>query len=180
MEDKGILDNDNPVHLWVLHFVFLPRINHALDAFTTTWNNHKLSSQRNKTPQELFLRGTFPLSYAKFSADDIVAGLIEAKERGFHLNLYPGNPLDDGEEAVQRHAPDFTLYGAEFKGAQRERRPSDPHVMFEPPQAPFPLTQYQLEFLYQAVADIDENEDFLGTVKYLRVLALLGNIVSSA
>lgn len=57
MERIGILDVGNEVHLWALHFVYLLRINHALETFTQTWNHHKLSSQRNKTPYQLFVRG---------------------------------------------------------------------------------------------------------------------------
>ena len=33
MEAMGILEPDNEVHIWVLHFVFLPRINRALEVF---------------------------------------------------------------------------------------------------------------------------------------------------
>ena len=57
MEEQHILDTTNEVHLWALHLVFLPRINKALEIFTETWNNHKLSSQGNKTPKQLYYRG---------------------------------------------------------------------------------------------------------------------------
>lgn len=57
MEQQGILDVGNEVHLWALHLVFLPRINKALDIFTNTWNNHKLSTQGGKTPYQLYVRG---------------------------------------------------------------------------------------------------------------------------
>ncbi|KAG9011864.1 hypothetical protein FRB90_006962, partial [Tulasnella sp. 427] len=56
MEEQRILDVTNEVHLWALHLVFLPWINKALDIFTETWNNHKLSSQGNKTPKQLDYR----------------------------------------------------------------------------------------------------------------------------
>lgn len=57
MEQHGILNPDDSVHLWALHFVFLPRINRALAGFQATWNNHKLSTQKNKTPLELWRQG---------------------------------------------------------------------------------------------------------------------------
>lgn len=58
MEEQKILNPDDGVHLWALHFVFLPRINQTLAGFEMTWNNHKLSSQQNKTPLQLWQRGS--------------------------------------------------------------------------------------------------------------------------
>ena len=40
MEDAGILFIDNPPHMFALHFVYLPRINQALDEFKEAFNNH--------------------------------------------------------------------------------------------------------------------------------------------
>lgn len=57
MEHDGILDMSSEIHLWALYLVFLPRINRALDIFTQTWNNHKLSSQCSKSPYQLYIRG---------------------------------------------------------------------------------------------------------------------------
>ena len=42
MEDMGLLDPLNEVHLFSLHFVYTPRINRALQHFTGQWNNHRL------------------------------------------------------------------------------------------------------------------------------------------
>ncbi|KAG8928962.1 hypothetical protein FRC01_005115 [Tulasnella sp. 417] len=57
METQGILNPDDRVHLWALHLIFLPRINHALGIFVETWNNHKLSTAQNQSPSALWLRG---------------------------------------------------------------------------------------------------------------------------
>lgn len=59
MEAEGILDIGNPVHLWSLHLVFLPRLNAALRSFVETWNNHKLSTQQNRSPYQLYIRGKY-------------------------------------------------------------------------------------------------------------------------
>ncbi|KAG8921866.1 hypothetical protein FRC02_012305 [Tulasnella sp. 418] len=153
MEDKGYLDPDDSTQLWALHTVFLPRINRALEAFIQTWNNHKVSSHKHKTPLEIWHRG-----------------LLEAKIQGFNINLFPGNSLDDDTAEVQDHSPSFTLYGADFRGAQRERRDDDPHVIFDPPAPPFALTNEQLEWIEKCLSTIDEDEDFYGTEKYNLVL----------
>ena len=40
MEATGVLDPDNEVDLYVLHCVFMPRINKSLGEFTRAWNMH--------------------------------------------------------------------------------------------------------------------------------------------
>lgn len=44
-------------HLFCLHFVFLPRINAALESFTESWNNHSISTEHGMTPNQLFIQG---------------------------------------------------------------------------------------------------------------------------
>ena len=57
LEDRGTLNPLNEVDLFCLHYVFLPRINKALQQFTECWNNHNISSEHNFTPNQLFIRG---------------------------------------------------------------------------------------------------------------------------
>ena len=55
MENEGCLDNTNPVDLYCLHLVFLPAINEALKTFVSSWNNHPLRSERNRSPMQIFV-----------------------------------------------------------------------------------------------------------------------------
>ena len=48
-EQIGILDLENLVYLFTLHYVFLPGINVALNKFTEVCNNHQLSTEHNWT-----------------------------------------------------------------------------------------------------------------------------------
>ena len=57
LEEAGDLNSLNEVDLYCLHYVFLPRINNTLETFVESWNNHSLSSERNFTPYQLFIRG---------------------------------------------------------------------------------------------------------------------------
>ena len=50
-----ILNPDNNVHLFCLHYVYIPRINESLGVFCNAWNNHPLSSSSNATPYQLWL-----------------------------------------------------------------------------------------------------------------------------
>lgn len=72
MEDIGILDPDNEIHLYSLHYVFLPRLNAALKTFKEGWNNHPLSSEGGLSPLQLWLSGVLTL-------DDADANLTEVK-----------------------------------------------------------------------------------------------------
>jgi len=42
MERQLLLDPENEVHLFALHYVFIPRINNALTLFTDQWNKHSI------------------------------------------------------------------------------------------------------------------------------------------
>lgn len=172
MEQQGILDTTDDIHLWALHFVFLPRINKALSIFTSTWNNHKLSSQQNKTPYQLYLRGEkVVILYKVVVVMKLGIGQMEARQRGFWLN--PGHGyrpvLDDTDVGL---LVDFTQYGAEMVGAQRERREDDPHVECTPP-AHGMITDLHVQWLEGAVSWINDEADFYGTDKYLYVVRLL-------
>jgi len=53
LENNGVLDVDNPKHVYLLHKVFIPRINSHLETFRKAWNCHPLSSERNYSPNQL-------------------------------------------------------------------------------------------------------------------------------
>ena len=57
MEDNGILDPDNPIHLFALHYIFMIRINSSLASFTEAWNGHPLRTANNLSPFQLWIRG---------------------------------------------------------------------------------------------------------------------------
>lgn len=42
MEEAGILERSNTLHLFALHLTFLPRINTALESFVEAWNLHPI------------------------------------------------------------------------------------------------------------------------------------------
>lgn len=51
-EDDGMLLT-NLLHIFTLQFLFMPRIQADLDQFVNMWNTHKLSTERNRTPQQI-------------------------------------------------------------------------------------------------------------------------------
>ena len=45
----------NILHIYTLQYLFLPRINADLQQFVNMWNNHKLSTESNRTPLQLLV-----------------------------------------------------------------------------------------------------------------------------
>ncbi|CAL9706709.1 unnamed protein product [Knipowitschia caucasica] len=56
LEYQGTLNPDNEVHLFALHWIFLPLIQQSLNSFRDAWNFHGLRTERNQSPQQLWRR----------------------------------------------------------------------------------------------------------------------------
>ena len=60
LEEINILDPECDVHLFCLHYVYLPRINRSLNSFKDAWNHHLLSSASQMCPSQLWMSGPHP------------------------------------------------------------------------------------------------------------------------
>lgn len=49
-ESEGIVDVDNEMYLWALHYMYLPRINRDLTEFCNRWNHHGLRTEMHQSP----------------------------------------------------------------------------------------------------------------------------------
>ena len=74
LEDLGILDSNSPLDLYVLHAVFIPIIQKQLDTFKHAWACHRLRTENNRTPQQLWILGLNEANSADPN-DDAVAGI---------------------------------------------------------------------------------------------------------
>ncbi|XP_031343056.1 uncharacterized protein LOC116170691 [Photinus pyralis] len=57
MEEDNILDPANNIHRCILHTIFSPLINKQLEQFKNAWNNHKIRTEHNRTPNEIWVHG---------------------------------------------------------------------------------------------------------------------------
>ncbi len=73
LEDNGLLDVNSDTDLFIIQYVFLPRINSQLNQFTNAWNMHPLRTERGLTPMQLWNRGL--LSAAPHWQEQICCGL---------------------------------------------------------------------------------------------------------
>ncbi len=86
LEQSGMLDLDNALHMFILHLVFVPRINFSLEEFMTTFNDHKVRTAGNWSPNQMWLNGM----------------------------MNPNNPLSAGE--VDEVPEDISIYGDDPQG----------------------------------------------------------------
>ena len=54
LESEGILDVNNDTDIFCLHYIYLPLINQAVSEFVAAHNCHKVSTEGNRTPEQLF------------------------------------------------------------------------------------------------------------------------------
>ena len=52
----GRLDINDNKHMWVLHYVFIPRLNRDVKTFRNQWNTHGLRTQEHLTPLQVFVK----------------------------------------------------------------------------------------------------------------------------
>ena len=62
MEVAELLHVDSEIEMFALQFVFQPRINEHLREFSESWNMHKISSAKNKTPNQMWIAGLHDLA----------------------------------------------------------------------------------------------------------------------
>lgn len=68
LERNNLLNPNDELDLAALHYVFIPRINTNLNKFKTSWNNHKLSTEKQKTPNQLYILGMLRLFGSEYTA----------------------------------------------------------------------------------------------------------------
>ena len=54
LEAENHLDPLNEVDMYCLHSTYIPEVNASLDSFVAAWNNHPISTEQNRTPEQLF------------------------------------------------------------------------------------------------------------------------------
>lgn len=54
LENNELLNSLNEIHLFALHYVYLPRINSSLSEFQRQWNHHGIRTENHQTPLTLW------------------------------------------------------------------------------------------------------------------------------
>ena len=73
LEDSGNLNIEDPMNMFALHFVFLPRINKALHEYQETFNHHGIRTANSWSPYQMWMNGMpfddNPLSHGGLDED---------------------------------------------------------------------------------------------------------------
>lgn len=57
LENDGVIDCNNEMHVRALHYIYLSQINRDLQLFVNQWNHHCLRTARYMSPYQFFVRG---------------------------------------------------------------------------------------------------------------------------
>lgn len=95
LEDEGILDVLNDIHIFSIHYVYIPRINNSLEEFVNQMNNRPVSSERNQSPVQMWERGMLENMYSEHTATSVVEAEIE------HFGVDPNGVLAVEEDDYQ-------------------------------------------------------------------------------
>ena len=117
MVQYGILQRGNRIHLFILHFVYLPRINKAIESFVHAWNHHAMRTERNWSPVQMWTNGMVDIrSHGRTGAVDVSMASEQVDELewyGYDPNA--PTPIDNGLSIVNvddilLDLPDVELY----------------------------------------------------------------------
>lgn len=70
MEDQDLLNPLEELHMWALHYIYIPRINRSLTEFGAAWNSHPMRTTNHKSPQQLYTAGCLLLQNSDIEALD--------------------------------------------------------------------------------------------------------------
>jgi hypothetical protein len=148
---------DSATHIWLVHHLFLDRLNDDIMEWAEHWNSHimRLKDQRNTAPRDMFLRGLrrcatrrreeampgvgqAPIEWNAMEDEDIVHQLWGRRE----------NPFDN-------HAPDALN-----------------HVHCEPPECPLMQAQVdELDTLVSTEFNMNAYNTDVYTLAWIRALS---------
>ena len=94
-EDANILDPTSDIDLYCLHYLYVPKINNALQMFVEGWNNHAVTTEHSMTPACMFTTGTLMTGRGLTAPNDI-SSLAEVVDPATeHVNVPTTNcPLN--------------------------------------------------------------------------------------
>lgn len=82
LENENLLNLENEVHRFCVQYVYKLVINRKLSSFRSAWNVHKIRTENNKTPRQLWLEGLLSNYNSSFTAvSDIFDNNMNLHER---------------------------------------------------------------------------------------------------
>ena len=102
LESVDKLNPTNELHIYALHFVFLPRINRSIKEFVSQWNNHPVSTQHSQSPLQMWVEGIHRFVHSDYVG---VRDLLDCRNLGVD---YDG-PLPEIETSNNVQVPQSSI-----------------------------------------------------------------------
>eukprot|EP00112_Aurelia_sp_Birch-Aquarium-sp1_P007140 Seg1779.4 transcript_id=Seg1779.4/GoldUCD/mRNA.D3Y31 product="hypothetical protein" protein_id=Seg1779.4/GoldUCD/D3Y31 len=103
LELCNLLDPCSDFQLFCLHYVYLPRINRHLKLWADAWDLHPLSTEHNKSPLQLWIRGIAATSY---TADDTLRSTQGQEYENYGIEWCNNLPQDLTDDIDSVEVPD--------------------------------------------------------------------------
>jgi hypothetical protein len=115
MEDRYSLYTNNALHIFALHYVYLPRINASLVEFRSDWDNHPMSTENMLSPRQQFIQGC------------LLSGVSYVAQINYS---YEGDPdaVEEVDYGVEDAGMDYGNEGLQDGGARSSRLSSSDHA----------------------------------------------------
>ena len=102
MEESGQLQRNNSLHKFVLHYIFTPRINKALQSFSAAWNHHPMRTERQWSPLQMWTNGVLDIrNHPLIGLSDIAESGRDVDDLEWYgFDPFAPTPCDDGLSTV--------------------------------------------------------------------------------
>ena len=107
LEEQQLLDPLNEIHLFCLHYVFLPRINNALKTFREGWNCHQVRTASHLSPQQMFVQGSLQLHGSGLVSLDFLQAVDDSY--GIDGEEIPVDVDVSGEDSISILSPNIPM-----------------------------------------------------------------------
>ena len=77
LSSRGYLDPTSAIHLYSVHYVYLPRVNNSLEQFQGGWNHHGIRTADYKSPYQIFTDGALKLQQSGLHGLDFFLNVNE-------------------------------------------------------------------------------------------------------
>ena len=119
LEELRLLDPTNHMHIYSLHYVYIPRINHALTVFKNAWNRHGIRTEHASSPEQLFVAGALQLRNSRMVALDFFDN-VNSDYYGVDEEGLAG---DDDDDTVVVPENEFGLTNEQFQQLRQHVNP---------------------------------------------------------
>ena len=105
LESQGMLEHTNAVCLYALEYVYLPRINRAIDCFVQGWNSHSIRTAQHLSPQQLFTQGVLRLQHSGLVALDFMDNVNDS-----YYGVHTNGPIPPDDNVGSVRVPENNLH----------------------------------------------------------------------